>query len=192
MTNIQSAASLQKTVFGENLTREHTTGYLNCQSSDFQRGALHDSIFDDNPEYIRQWLQELEKELFSDADEASTINPAAEANVYGDPEAADIVFTCGAEIVVIGLNVTTQVLMTEQDLCKLRDSGGRYGRYIYNICQFYNDWHEKLDGLYGIYLHDPTCFAAVLKPHLVEFKKGAVHVETQDICTGHTLMDHAG
>jgi len=62
MTNIQSAASLQKTVFGENLTREHTTGYLNFQSSDCQRGALHDSIFDDNPEYIRQWLQELEKE----------------------------------------------------------------------------------------------------------------------------------
>lgn len=120
---------------------------------------------------------------------SGNINPAAEANVYGDPEAADIVFTCGAEIVVIGLNVTTQVLMTYQDLCELRDSEGRYGRYIYNICQFYRDWHVKSDGIDGIYLHDPTCFAALLKPHLFEFKKGAVRVETQGICTGHTLMD---
>ena len=50
MTDIQSAASLQKSISGENLTREHTAGYLHFQSSDCQRGALHGSIFDDNPE----------------------------------------------------------------------------------------------------------------------------------------------
>lgn len=120
---------------------------------------------------------------------SGNINPAAEANIYGDPEAADIVFTCGAEIVVVGLNVTTQVMLSDQDLCELRDSGGRYGRYIYNISQFYKDWHVKSDGVHGIYLHDPTCFAALYKPQLFEFKRGAVRVETQGICTGHTLMD---
>jgi len=120
---------------------------------------------------------------------SGNINPAAEANVYGDPEAADIVFTCGAEIVVVGLNVTTQVMLTDQDLCELRDSEGKYGRYIFNICQFYRDWHLKSDGVHGIFLHDPTCFVALLKPRLFEFKRGAVRVETQGICTGHTLMD---
>ncbi|GFP97068.1 uridine nucleosidase 1 [Phtheirospermum japonicum] len=40
------------------------------------------------------------------------VNPAAEANIYGDPEAADIVFTCGANIDVVGINITTQVKMT--------------------------------------------------------------------------------
>lgn len=120
---------------------------------------------------------------------SGNINPAAEANIYGDPEAADIVFTCGAEIVVVGLNVTTQVMLSDQDLCELRDSGGRYGRYIYNISQFYKDWHAKSDGVHGIFLHDPTCFAALYKPQLFEFKRGAVRVETQGICTGHTLMD---
>lgn len=89
MTNIQSAASLQKSVSGENLTREHTSGYLNFQSSDCQRGALHGSIFDDNPEYIRQWLQELERELFSDTDEASTISP--QQSTYLDREWADTI-----------------------------------------------------------------------------------------------------
>lgn len=120
---------------------------------------------------------------------SGNINPAAEANIYGDPEAADIVFTCGAEIVVVGLNVTTQVMLSDQDLCELRDSGGRYGRYIYNISQFYKDWHVKSDDVHGIFLHDPTCFAALYKPQLFEFKRGAVRVETQGICTGHTLMD---
>ncbi|URD83412.1 Inosine-uridine preferring nucleoside hydrolase [Musa troglodytarum] len=43
---------------------------------------------------------------------AGNVNPAAEANIYGDPEAADIVFTCGADITVVGINITTQVKFT--------------------------------------------------------------------------------
>ncbi|KAH9532207.1 hypothetical protein CY35_19G078200 [Sphagnum magellanicum] len=40
------------------------------------------------------------------------VNPAAEANIFGDPEAADIVFICGANILVIGINITHQVYWT--------------------------------------------------------------------------------
>jgi len=32
--------------------------------------------------------------------------------IYGDPEAADVVFTCGADVVVVGINITTQVQLT--------------------------------------------------------------------------------
>uniref|UniRef100_A0A0D6QY78 uridine nucleosidase n=1 Tax=Araucaria cunninghamii TaxID=56994 RepID=A0A0D6QY78_ARACU len=120
---------------------------------------------------------------------SGNVNPAAEANIYGDPEAADIVFTCGAEIVVVGINVTTQVILTEADLCELRDSKGTHGKYIYDMCQFYKNFYVESDGLHGIYLHDPTCLAALINPQLFEFKKGVVRVETQGICTGHTLMD---
>jgi inosine-uridine nucleoside N-ribohydrolase len=41
----------------------------------------------------------------------------------------------------------------------------------------------------GIYLHDPTCMAALLDPTLFTFKKGAVRVETEGLCVGHTLLD---
>jgi uridine nucleosidase len=41
----------------------------------------------------------------------------------------------------------------------------------------------------GIFLHDPVSFTAVLHPEYFTFKKGVVRVETQGICTGHTLMD---
>ncbi|CAA2988241.1 probable uridine nucleosidase 1 [Olea europaea subsp. europaea] len=117
------------------------------------------------------------------------VNPAAEANIYGDPEAADIVFTSGANIDVVGINITTQVKLTDADLDELRQSKGRHAQLICDMCKFYRDWHVKSDGVYGIFLHDPVSFVLLVRPHLFTFKKGVVRVETQGICVGHTLMD---
>ncbi|KAK2978873.1 hypothetical protein RJ640_030922 [Escallonia rubra] len=117
------------------------------------------------------------------------VNPAAEANIYGDPEAADIVFTSGANIVVVGINITTQVKFTDDDLKELKQSGGRFAQVACNMCKFYRDWHVKSDGVYGIFLHDPVCFVALVRPDLFTYKVGVVRVETQGICVGHTLMD---
>lgn len=117
------------------------------------------------------------------------INPAAEANIYGDPEAADIVFTSGANIDVIGINITTQVKMSDDDLDELRRSKGKHAQFICNSSKFYRDWHVKSDGVYGVFLHDPVCFVALVRPDLFMFKKGVVRVETQGLCVGHTLMD---
>ncbi|KAJ3681562.1 hypothetical protein LUZ60_016051 [Juncus effusus] len=120
---------------------------------------------------------------------AGNVNPASEANIYGDPEAADIVFTCGADIVVVGINITTQVTFTDEDLLELRNSKGKYAKLICDMCKFYRDWHVKSDGFHGIFLHDPVSFAALVRPDLFTYKKGVVRVETQGICVGHTLMD---
>ncbi|XP_059443054.1 uridine nucleosidase 1-like isoform X2 [Corylus avellana] len=118
------------------------------------------------------------------------INPAAEANIYGDPEAADVVFTSGANIVVVGINITTQVKFTDADILALRQSKGKYTQVLSDMCKFYRDWHVKTDGVYGIFLHDPVSFVALVRPDLFTYKKGVVRVETQGICLGHTLMDH--
>ncbi|XP_057438145.1 uridine nucleosidase 1 [Lotus japonicus] len=117
------------------------------------------------------------------------VNPAAEANIYGDPEAADVVFTSGANIVVVGINITTQVTLTDADLLKLKESKGKHASLLSDMCKFYRDWHVKSDGLHGIFLHDPVSFVAVVRPELFTYKKGVVRVETQGICVGHTLMD---
>ncbi|KAM7464259.1 hypothetical protein LguiA_032380 [Lonicera macranthoides] len=77
------------------------------------------------------------------------VNPAAEANIYGDPEAADIVFTCGANIVVVGINITTQVQLTDHDIDELRKSGGKHAQFLSDMIKFYRDWHVKSDGVYG-------------------------------------------
>ncbi|CAJ1886232.1 unnamed protein product [Sphenostylis stenocarpa] len=117
------------------------------------------------------------------------VNPAAEANIYGDPEAADIVFTCGANIVVVGINITTQVQFTDADLLQLKESKGKYAPFLSDICKFYRDWHVKSDCVHGIFLHDPVSFVALVRPDLFTFKEGVVRVETQGICVGHTLLD---
>ncbi|GER36316.1 pyrimidine-specific ribonucleoside hydrolase RihA [Striga asiatica] len=110
------------------------------------------------------------------------VNPAAEANIYGDPEAADIVFTSGANIDVIGINTTNpsqndsivieRILSSDVHLDELKKSKGRYAKFICDICKFYRDWHVKSDGVYGIFLHDPVSFVALVRPYLFTFKKG--------------------
>ncbi|RZC84027.1 hypothetical protein C5167_046811 [Papaver somniferum] len=120
---------------------------------------------------------------------SGNVNPAAEANIYGDPEAADVVFTSGANIDVVGINITTQCTLTDEDLSDLRESKGRHAQFLSDMCKFYRDWHVKSDGLCGIFLHDPVSFVALVRPDLFTFKKGVVRVETQGICVGHTLMD---
>ncbi|XWS16741.1 hypothetical protein CRYUN_Cryun33cG0004700 [Craigia yunnanensis] len=117
------------------------------------------------------------------------VNPAAEANIYGDPEAADVVFTSGANIVVVGINITTQVKMTDDDLLELNQSKGKYALLLSDMCKFYRDWHVKSDGVYGIFLHDPVSFVALVRPDLFTYKTGVVRVETQGICLGQTLID---
>ncbi|KAL4605819.1 hypothetical protein ACB092_09G057400 [Castanea dentata] len=117
------------------------------------------------------------------------VNPAAEANIYGDPEAADVVFTSGANIAVVGINITTQVMFTDDDLLELKQSKGKYSKIISEMCEFYRDWHVKSDGVHGVFLHDPVSFVALVRPDLFTYKKGVVRVETQGICTGHTLLD---
>lgn len=117
------------------------------------------------------------------------VNPAAEANIYGDPEAADVVFTSGANIVVVGLNITTQVILTDDGLLQLRNSEGKHAQLLCDMCQFYRDWHVKSDGVHGIFLHDPVSFIALVRPDLFTYRKGVVRVETQGLCVGHTLMD---
>ncbi|XP_062194717.1 probable uridine nucleosidase 2 [Phragmites australis] len=120
---------------------------------------------------------------------AGNATPSAEANIHSDPEAADIVFTSGADIYVVGLNITTQVSFTDDDLLELRNSKGKHAQFLCDICKFYRDWHVKSYGVPVVFLHDPVSFAALVHPEYFTFKKGVVRVETQGICTGHTSMD---
>ncbi|THG19344.1 hypothetical protein TEA_028597 [Camellia sinensis var. sinensis] len=118
------------------------------------------------------------------------VNPAAEANIYGDPEAADVVFTSGANIVITGINITRQVIMTDADLDELRQSEGRHAQLLSTMCKCYRDWHVESLGVYGIFLHDPVSFVALVRPDLFTYKKGVVRVGTEGIYMGHTLLDH--
>jgi len=118
------------------------------------------------------------------------VNPAAEANIYGDPEAADIVFTCGADILVVGINITHQVYWTVEDLKELGMSESKFGKYLYAVSNFYAAYHKEAYDIDAIYLHDPATMVAAVDPSLLTYAEGVVRVQHTGICKGLTVLNH--
>lgn len=116
------------------------------------------------------------------------VNPAAEANIFGDPDAADIVFTCGADILAVGINVTHQVVLTDAERDKLIQSNGKFAQYLCKILEVYFSYHHEAYSMRGVYLHDPTALLAAVNPSLLTYTEGAVRVQTTGITRGLTLL----
>lgn len=116
------------------------------------------------------------------------VNPAAEANIFGDPEAADIVFTCGADVMAVGINVTHQVVLTDADRDKLTQFKGGFSQYLCKILDVYFLYHYEAYSIRGVYLHDPTALLAAVNPSLMTYAEGVVRVQTTGIMRGITLF----
>ncbi|XP_041001423.1 probable uridine nucleosidase 2 [Juglans microcarpa x Juglans regia] len=116
------------------------------------------------------------------------VNPAAEANIFGDPDAADIVFTSGADVLAVGLNVTHQVVLTDADRQKLARSDGKFAQYLCKILEVYFSYHDYAYNTKGVFLHDPTTLLAAVDPSLMTYAKGVVRVQTSGITRGLTLL----
>lgn len=116
------------------------------------------------------------------------VNPAAEANIFGDPDAADVVFTSGANVLAVGINVTHQVVLTDSDREKLASSNGKFAQYLTKILDVYFSYHQEAYNTKGVYLHDPTAFLAAVDPSLVTCMEGIVRVQTTGITRGLTLL----
>lgn len=116
------------------------------------------------------------------------VNPAAEANIFGDPDAADVVFTSGADILAVGINVTHQVVLSGSDREKLASSKGKFAQYLTQILEVYFSYHHDAYNTKGVYLHDPTTLLAAVDPSLVTCTEGAVRVQTSGITRGLTVL----
>ncbi|OAY51341.1 probable uridine nucleosidase 2 [Manihot esculenta] len=116
------------------------------------------------------------------------VNPAAEANIFGDPDAADIVFTSGADVLAVGINVTHEVVLTDADRDKLAQSNGKFAQYLCKILDVYFSYHHEVYGTRGVYLHDPTAFLAAVNPALMTYVEGVVRVQTTGIMRGLTIL----
>jgi len=101
--------------------------------------------------------------------------PAAEFNIWADPEAARRVFASGIELTMVGLDVTHQALVNDADKERLRGVG-RVGQLAAELLDFYGRFHRAAyPELDGSPLHDPVAVAQVIWPELVELR--AAHVE---------------
>ncbi|XP_068329804.1 probable uridine nucleosidase 2 [Pyrus communis] len=116
------------------------------------------------------------------------VNPAAEANIFGDPDAADMVFTCGADILAMGINVTHQVVLTDADRETLAMSNGKFAQYLCKILDVYFSYHHDAYSTKGVYLHDPAVLVAAVNPSLFTYMEGVVRVQTDGITRGLTIL----
>jgi inosine-uridine nucleoside N-ribohydrolase len=119
---------------------------------------------------------------------SGNVTPVAEANIIGDPEAADHVFAARWPIVAVGLDVTQQAVMTTAYLERLRDASGRTGRFIWDISRFYESFYRRTTGIDGIYVHDSSAVAYLLDPSLFTTRGGPIRVVTEGIAVGQTIQ----
>ncbi len=117
------------------------------------------------------------------------ITPAAEFNVWADPEAADRVLHSGLDVTMVGLDVTHKALLTRAMARELRGRG-RIGAFVADLADFYTRYHEETYGWDGAPVHDAVALAAVVDPALVETRHRNVEVElVSELCLGRTVVD---
>jgi purine nucleosidase len=118
------------------------------------------------------------------------ITPSAEFNIFADPEAAKIVFNCGAPIIMMPLDVTHQILTTKARVAKIQAVGNTASSALAKMLGFYSRYNSKKYGNDGAPLHDPTTIAWLLKPELFNGKHCNVEIETESkITRGATVID---
>ena len=125
--------------------------------------------------------------------EVGNFTPAAEFNIYVDPEAADIVFRSGVKITQMPLDVTHKALVTRPRLDAFAALGTRTGRFTAEMLDFFERFDIKKYGSEGGPLHDPTTIAYLLKPELFSGRFVNVEIETgSDLTRGMSVADWWG
>ena len=125
--------------------------------------------------------------------EVGNVTPAAEFNIYVDPQAADIVFKSGCDIVAMPLDVTHKALVTKPRNDAFRALGTKAGVAVAEMTDFFERFDREKYGSEGAPLHDPCVTAYLLKPELFTGRRVNVEVETQsELTMGMTVADWWG
>jgi purine nucleosidase len=108
--------------------------------------------------------------------------PVAEANIWGDPEAADHVFTSGLPVTMVGLDVTLKTRITQEHLDLLNRFGREENKAIISFMEqslkhYFNFYREVNFLINSAPLHDPLALMVALQPDLVTYREMNVRVE---------------
>ena len=124
--------------------------------------------------------------------EGGNITPAAEFNIYVDPEAADIVFRSGADLAVMPLDVTHKALTSRDWVEKVR-ALGPVGAAVASWTDFFERFDVAKYGSQGAPLHDPCVIAWLIRPDLFQGRRINVMIETKgEFTLGATVADWWG
>ena len=115
------------------------------------------------------------------------ITPVAEANIYNDPEAAEIVFKSGLPIIMVGLDVTHKVFLSQKDIDKL-SSLNNSGKFLEKISNIYIKFYKDTRNMDGCFFHDATAVIAMTNPEFFKYKNARVYVSKDNLTRGQTVV----
>jgi inosine-uridine nucleoside N-ribohydrolase len=117
------------------------------------------------------------------------VTPAAEFNIWVDPEAAARVFASGVDTTMVGLDVTHRALMTAEHADRLR-AAGRVGTVVAELWGFYHQHHKRVYDFDGTPVHDALAVAHVITSDLLQTKDCHVAIDcASELCRGRTVVD---
>ena len=122
--------------------------------------------------------------------ELGNTTPAAEFNIYVDPQAADVVLSSGVPFVMMPLDVTHKALVTPERLQKFKDLNSPVGNVCGGMLDFFNRFDMTRYGFDGGPLHDPCVIAYLIEPDIFTGRKVHLAIETtSELTMGQTLAD---
>jgi len=120
------------------------------------------------------------------------VNGSAEANIYNDPEAAQIVFRAGWPLTMVGLEVGDKTLLSQKYLDQLGQTRGPVNDFIYKVAKFLIDLSAQF-GSPGSPMYDPLAVGVTIDATLVKAPEMHVDVETRgEFTRGETVENSPG
>ncbi|MCK8781045.1 nucleoside hydrolase [Rhizobium sp. NTR19] len=116
------------------------------------------------------------------------VTPAAEANIHGDPEAADLIFITPWKVTIVGLDVTMKTIMSSQDLAEMVAAGDKSVKLLSDLSQYYIDFYRNRVGIDGMAVHDSTACVYLVRPDLFTVRSGPVRVVCGGLADGETIQ----
>lgn len=119
---------------------------------------------------------------------SGNITPAAEANIHGDPVGADEIFAADWPVVVVGLDVTHDIILDTDYLAALSREVGASGELLRQMCDHYARFYKDVMGLSGVVGHDLLAVTYALHPEWFETRRGPVLVVRDGVAVGQTIQ----
>ncbi|MEO5576651.1 MAG: nucleoside hydrolase [Gaiellaceae bacterium] len=117
------------------------------------------------------------------------MTPAAEFNIWADPEAAARVFGSGLDVTMLGLDVKHGALLTPEWAERFR-AAGRVGTFVAELVEFFKRYHERTYGWDGAPIHDAVALAHAFRPGIVTTEEMNVEIELEsELTRGRTVAD---